>query len=174
MGQIPFSTAEVTKIIDGRLHSPIQDCVGDNWTVSSPLALLAETPVVFQCNCNLRNNKILPTHITNIWDGTTNIATFENFLNTPEIVANVNMIIDPSASSEGILTVSAWVNETIPILIKSVNATYKGDTEKITALLTFYAGSEPGFDVKNKGVYFTIESSSGALAYDMSIEIYRT
>lgn len=174
MGQVNFTTDEINKLLDGRYHSPIQDVVGDLWTVGSPLPLLAGTPVEFQCNGNIRNKKILPDHITNIWDTTTNRATFENFLNTPEIVANVSMVIDPSASSEGYLTVGVWVDEDTPILIKSTNIYFKGDIEKVTALLTFYAGDETGFDVKNKGVFFTIESTLAASVYDMSLEIYRT
>ena len=174
MGQLKYNTSDINKILDGRYHSPIQDVVGSDWTVGSPLALLAETPVVFQCNGAIRNKKTFPDHITNIWNTSTNIATFSEFLNTPEIVANVNMTLDPSASSEGILTTSVWVNEDVPILIKSTNVHFKGDIEKVTALLTFYAGEETGFDVKNKGVFFTVESSLGTLAYDMSVEIYRT
>jgi len=171
---LPWTGAEVQKIIDGRLHSPIQDVVGDNYTVGSPLAVSASTEYDFVSNGNVRNFKVFPDHITNIWDTSTNIATFSGFENTPEIVANVSFMWDPDVAAAGIMTVKVYVNETSPILIKETNIDYKATTGKLTGLLTFYAGDVTGFDVKNKGVSFKIESSAAGNLYDPSIEIYRT
>lgn len=174
MGTIPFTTADITKVIDGRLHSPIQDCVGDNYTVGSPMALTGGVEADFEVNCNTRNFKILPAHITNMWNELTNIATFSEFENTPEIVANVGFIFDPSVAAAGIITVSVYVNETVPLLIKSTNIDYKSTPERVNALLTFYAGDATDFDVKNKGVIFKVESDANGSLYDTSIELYRT
>jgi hypothetical protein len=172
--QLPFTATQITKILDGRLHSPIQDVVGDNWTVGVPLEMTAGVEYDFEVNGNTRNFSILPDHITMIWNTSTNIATFSEFLNTPEIVANVQFTFNPDTAADGQITVRVYVNETSPILIKEVVYPYKAVTESYTALLTFYAGDSTGFDVKNKGVYFTVEATGNGDMYDPAIEIYRT
>ena len=164
----------VYKILDGRMHSPIQDCVGDNYTSGSPLAMTGGTEYDFVCNCNTRNYKCFPDHITTMWDSVNNKATFAEFLNTPEIVANIQFIFAPSVSSSGVLALSLYVNETVPLLMKKYTVPYKATTEKYTILSTFYAGDTTGFDVKNKGVIFKIESTGNGNSYDNAIEIYRT
>ena len=148
--QLDFSADEINKTIGGRLYSPIQDVVGNNYTSAATLPLLPNTEVNFLCNGAIRNFKNLPSHITNMWDTVNNKTVLTEFQDTPEIVANVSFMIDPSASSEGIVTISAYVNEAVPLLIKSTNVHFKGITEKLTGLLTFYAGSETGFDNKTK------------------------
>jgi len=172
--QLDFSADEINKTIGGRLYSPIQDVVGTDYTVGIPLTMTGGSEYPFACNGVTRNFKNLPSHITNMWDTVSNKTVLNEFLDTPEIVANLSFMIDPAASKEGIVTISAYVNETVPLLIKSINVHFKGDIEKLTGLLTFYTGSETGFDIKNKGVIFTVESSLGAEIYDTSIEIYRT
>lgn len=171
---IPFTAADIIKVIDGRYHSPVQDVVGDNYTLASPLATAGGVEENFVCNGNTRNFSVFPAHVTNIWNTTTNIATFGEFLNTPEMVANVQFTFDPSVAAAGIITVRAYVNETVPLLIKEVNLPYKATATDGTALITFYAGDATGFDVKNKGVFFTIESGAAGDLYDFSIELYRT
>ena len=172
--QLPFTGDEVKKVLDGRYNSPIQDCVGDNYTVGSPLAMIGGSEYNFVCNGNTSNFKKFPEHITSIWDTATNIATFSEFLDTPEIVANVQFTFNPSSSSSGTITVMAYVNETVPIEIKSVVIPYKATATRSTGLITFYAGDATGFDVKNKGVFFTVESSGDGNLYDVALEIYRT
>lgn len=169
-----FSQTQVDRILDGRLHSPIQDVAGDDYTVGLPFTMPAGVDNDFVCNGNVRNFKSLPSHITNIWDTVLNKATFVDFDNTPEMVANVNFTLNPDVSAQGIATITVWVNETIPLVIKSINIPYKGTTERINGLLTFYTGDTVGFDVKNKGVIFTVSSSTNAVGYDPSIEMYRT
>ena len=172
--QLPFTGAEVQKILDGRYHSPIHDIVGDDWTVGVPLAVSATTEYTFMCNGNTRNFKNLPDHITNIWNTSTGIATFEDFLDTPEMVSNVQFTFDPSVASAGILTLRVYVNETVPLVVKEYTVPYKASTERYTILATFYIGDSTGFDVKNKGVFFTVEATGAGSLYEPSIEIYRT
>ena len=100
--QSTLTGATVDKILDGRLHSPIQDCVGDDYTAGSPLVMSAATEYTFECNCNTRDFSIFPSHVTNMWNGTTNIATFPELLNTPEIVANIQFTFDPDTAADGI------------------------------------------------------------------------
>jgi hypothetical protein len=174
MGQLTLTTAEVEKVLDGRYHSAIQDCVGDDYTIGVPLVMTGGTEYPFTVNCNSRDFKVFPAHITNIWNSTTNIATFSEFLNTPEMVANVSFVFDPAISAAGKITISLYVNETVPILIKETTINYKASPEKVTGILTFYAGDAVGFDVKNKGVFFRVTSDANGDLYDPSIEIYRT
>lgn len=169
-----MTEAQASRVLDGRLYSPIQDVVGDNYTTSSRLSMTAGVEYPFVCNGNVREFKNFPSHITNIWDKVNNKATFAEFEDTPEMVANVSFIIDPLVSAQGVVTVRVYVDETVALEFKSDNKVFKGSSEKITSLLTFYTGSETGFDVKNKGVKFTVESSANAELFDPSIEIYRT
>ena len=76
MGNLPFTTAEITKILDGRLHSPIQDVVDSVDTSISKKTIAADTQYTFTSDGLVRNHKVLPSHITNIWNTTTDIATF--------------------------------------------------------------------------------------------------
>lgn len=174
MTTLDFSASDINKVLNGRYHSPIQDVVGDNYVTGSRLTMVASTEYPFVCNGAVRNAKVLPAHITNIWDTTLNKATFPDFLNTPEIVANLGFEFDPAVAAAGLMTIRVYVNETVPILIKSITDDFKAIPERLNGLLTFYAGAETGFDVKNKGVIFTIESSANGEMYDPSIELYRT
>lgn len=157
-----------------QIQTPIQDCVGNNYTNASPLVMTANTEYPFVCNGALRNKKYLPPHITNIWNTSLNKATFSTFVNIPEIVSNVQFSFAPSNSQPGNMTVNVYVNESSPILMKSYTVPYKGSAQRYTVVTTFYADSEVGFDVKNKGVIFKITASSGGNLYDTAIEIYKT
>lgn len=174
MAQLPYSAAQIEKILDGRFHSPIQDVVGTNYTTGSRLAMSAATEYDFICNGATRNYMSFPDHITNIWNTSTNIATFPEFMNTVEMVANVSFNFDPTVAAAGVLTLRVYVNETVPLVMKQYTAAYKNADERYTVLATFYTGDDTGFDVKNKGVKFTIEASGAGELYDPSIEIYRT
>lgn len=171
---LPFTGEEVEKVIDGRFHSPIADCVGNDYTVGSPLAMSADTEYSFICNCAVREFEVLPDHITSIWNKTTNIATFQDFLNTPVIVFTIRFKFGPTVAAAGIVTINPYVNETVPIKFKPVSVPYKASLTDVSALVTIYTGIETGFDVKNKGVFFKFESTGAGNMYDPQIEIYRT
>lgn len=174
MGQLNYTTAEIQKLLDETYHTAIQDVVGDNYTSGVPLVMTGGQSYAFACNGNTRNYKNLPTHVTNIWNTATNVATFAQFLNTPEIVANVQFAFTPSSANAGTITLDVYVNEDVPILMKSYTITYKGSAQRYTILSTFYAGAATGFDVKNKGVIFKLTASGNGSLYDTAIEIYKT
>lgn len=169
-----YTINEIDMILDGRYHSPIQDVVGNDYTTGSRLSMTAEEEYIFTCNGLLRNFKSLPDHIDNIWNTSTSIAVFPDFMNTVEMVANVSFNFNPSVASAGILTLTPYVNEDTPIPIKNYTANFKATDNRYTILATFYTGSDVGFDVKNKGVFFKIHASANGEMYDPSIEIYRT
>lgn len=172
--QSKYNITEIDMLLDGRYHSPIQDLVGNDYTIGSRLSMTADNEYTFLCNGSIRNFKSFPDHITNIWNTSTNIATFPDFMNTVEIVANVSFNFAPSAAAAGILTLTPYVNEDTPIAIKNYTASFKAIDNRYTILATFYTGDDTGFDVKNKGVFFTISSSANGEMYNPSIEIYRT
>lgn len=174
MPNLPFTVAEITKILDGRLNSPIQDVVDDVDTTSSRKSIAADTPYTFTSNGGVRNHKMLPAHITNIWDTASSIASFSEFMGVPEMVANIQFMFDPSSAVAGNITVSVWVHESVPVLMKSVVTPFKSAETRVTSLITFYAGEATEFDVKNKGVFFTYEMSAAGELWDRAIEIYRT
>lgn len=174
MGQLNFTTDEVNKTIDGRLNSPVQDVVGDNYPSGSPLAMSADTEYTFACNGNDRNFPNFPAHITNMWDTTNNKTALSEFQDTPQIVCSVQFTFAPNVAAAGEITIQPYVDETSPIPFKAVTVPYKKDASRVNGLVTFYAGSEAGFDIKNKGVYFKIKASGAGSAYDMAIELYRT
>lgn len=175
MANLDFTADQINKVIGGRLHSPIEDCVGNDWTSGVPLAMAAETEYRFVCNAAILDSKVFPTHVTKIWDSTLNLATFSEMLNTPMIVSNPQFVFSPTVAAAGIITIRTYVNETVPIQLGNpITFPYKATAERVSALITYYAGDSTGFDIKNKGVYFTIEASAAGSAYDPAIINYRT
>lgn len=174
MGQLDLTTDEINKTLNGRYYNPLQDVSGNDYTIGSPLVMSADTEYDFLCNGAIRNFKNFPSHITNIWDTVNHKATFSNFLDTPVMVFTLRFKFDPDVASSGLITINPYVDETVPILFKPVTVPYKATITNVSALVTIYIGDEVGFDVKNKGVDFKITSSGAGIAYDPSIEIYRT
>lgn len=165
---------EASKVLDGREHSPIHELEGDDYTIDSRFTMSAGVENDFVCNGNIKDYKIMPDHVTKLWETTLNIATFETMMNTPMIVVDVGFIFDPDSSSAGVVTLRVYANETVPVFLKAVTVPYKAVADEMTALITFPAEDTVGRDVKNKGVKFTIESSGAGTGYDPKITIYRT
>lgn len=174
MGQLKFPTATIDKLLDEQYQTPIQDCVGNNYTQAAPLNTVANTPYTFEVNGATRNAKFLPAHITNIWDTVNNRATFAEFINVPEIVANVQFTFEPTNAQAGTITLDVYVNEAVPVIMKSYTVSYKAETQRYTVVSTFYASPSVGFDVKTKGVFFRVRTSGAGKLYDTAIEIYKT
>lgn len=166
--------ALLQKIINESEHTPIQDVVGDNYTSGSPLAITANTEYTFTCNGNTRNFKSFPSHITNFWNTVTNIGSFSELVDTKMIVATPKFVFSPSTASAGKITVRVYVNDTVPKVLDAKIVDYKAVASKVSQLLTFYTGTEAGYDVKNDGVFFTVEADQNGDLYDTSIIIYRT
>jgi len=173
---LPFTGDEVCKVIDGRFHSPLQDLAGDDYTsgVGERLEVAASTEYDFTCNGAVRNFIEMPSHIASLWNTSTSLFLAPDFLDTPVIVFTVRFKFDPTVSAAGIMTINPYVNETVPIKFKPVSVPYKGALTDVSALVTIYLGSEIGFAVKSKGVFFRFESTGAGEMYDPQIEIYRT
>jgi hypothetical protein len=172
--QLPFTGAQIQKILDEQYMTPLQDVTGDDYTVGAPLAVSASTEYDFTCNGNIRNFTNLPAHVTSLWNTSTSICLGAELLDTPVLVLTVRFKFDPTVAAAGNITVNPYVNETVPIKFKPVTVPYKATLTAVSALVTIYLGDETGFDVKNKGIFFKFESTGAGEMYDPSIEIYRT
>ena len=176
MGQIiNFSTVEINNILSENAYRFKQDIAGDNYSLGSPLSIAAGTVYNFVCNGNTRNYKVSASHITNEWDTVNNKMVFNSFLDTPMFVVQPNFTFSPSSATQGVMTFSLYVNETVPLLIDSSSVVFKGTApEKLTGLITFYIGSETGFDIKNKGIIIKFSSTVAGDVYNMTLKQYHT
>lgn len=131
-------------------------------------------------NGGLSNEVTSPTYFTDRWDTTNFKISAITELDTPTFVNDVSFTFDPTIASPGLLTVRVYIDEsgtqdfsTDP-LIRSYTADYKGTPEPISIVCTWFFGESVGFDAKNNGVYFTIESENAGDLYDTFFAIYRT
>ncbi len=171
---LPYDGETLKKILDEALHPPIEDIVWNNYTAWSSLSMSAGTKYDFVCNWATRRLKSFPWHVLKMRDASTNIATFEEILNLKMIVFTVKFIFNPSSSSAWIVTLTPYVNESVPIAFEVVQVPYKAVTSEVSALVTIYTWDETWFDVKNKGVFFKVEATGVGELYDPSIKIYKT
>ena len=171
---LDVTAEQLNKIINGRHHSPIQDVVGDDYTEASKFTMTAGVASPFLCNGNVRNFKVLPSHVTNMWSTSENKCLFTELDNTPMMVVDMSFMFLPGTASAGHITISAYIDDATSSLITSILIPYKSSLTRASALLTFYLGSDAAFNVKGKGVKFTVQSDSNGEGYDPSIKIYRT
>ena len=169
-----FTGNQIDTILDEQYKSPLQDVIGDDYTTSSRLSMVAGTEYSFVCNGNVRNFTNLPDHVTSLWHTTNNICVPSELLDTPVLVFTVRFTFNPTVAAAGIVTLHPYVNETVPVEFKPVNVPYKASEARVSALVTIYLGEETGFDVKNKGVFFKVSTSGAGELYDPNIEIYKT
>ena len=170
--QLNITGNTLSKLIDSYYHPPHQDVVDGLHTVSSPQSITGGAETTFTNNGSVRNYSALPDHITNIWNTSTNVAAFSEEMNEPIYVARLELTIDPA--TVGNFDFKMYVNDSSPKLIQTVTVPYKNAIGRISAIFTFYLGTETGYDVKNDGVYFTITPSGNADIYDKTILLYRT
>lgn len=180
MGQIKFTTAEVEQILDGRMHSFVQDVADNAHTSGSPQAITAETEYLFTNNALGRNVAVAPTYISSRWDAANSKVAFPDEHNTPTYVADIAMSFNPSVSSQGLATLRVYIdtsgarNFATDPLIRSYVTDYKGIAESMSTIATWYLGEETGYDAKNDGVYFTVEFSTAGDLYNKNLVVYRT
>lgn len=168
------SDTSLKKIVTTQGTTPWHDGADDAYTTSSRQTIVAGTEYDFECNNLARHEDNFPEHITELWDTTDNVATFVEELDTPVYVARVQLNFVPTIAAAGTIELSAYVNETVPLLVDTSLINYKASDTRATALFTFYIGSETGFDLKNKGIKFTYTMSGAGEVYDRGIFIYRT
>lgn len=174
------SLSQFKRAIHYRLTQPTLDMTDSVYTLASPLAVTANDTIrlTFSEDSLLRNFKNglnTNTGISKLYNFTDNTTDWSEFEDTPTIVLFPNVLFKPASANEGKCIINCYVNESAPILHDQAIVDYKGTVyEKMGDLFSVYAGAESGYDVKNKGVYFTFSFSHDGLLYSKSLLQYLT
>jgi len=173
MPQIKFTTTEIEKALDSMINTPHHDVADDTFTTSARQSVTATTEYDFEANGSFENTN-LPTHITKLWDKTTNKCYFSEMQDTPMCVARVQLNFDPTTAAPGVVEFHAYIDDTTPKLIQVIRVPYKATDSRMEALFSFYVGSETGYDMKTDGLKFTYTPDANGEVYDRGILIYQT
>ena len=174
MGQLSMTTTEVQNTLDAR-HTPFIQDIGDaTHTVGSPQAVLANTEYRLTIDGAARNFVSSPAFFTDRWDDTNDKMTFSTALNTQTFVSDIGFTFDPSGGSAGTGQVRVYVDDASPKVLRTYTFDYKGSPEPVSIVATYYTGTEAGFDVKNDGIYVTVEFESAGDLYNKTMVIYNT
>lgn len=171
---------EIDKSISYRLTPPTYDIVDGVYITGNTLPVNQgqQYRLVFDSQNLARefsNGFSSKTGITKMYDFDNNVSYFQEFNDTPTIVALPNCYFKPSASSEGECIIRCFVNEPSPILLDQAIVGFKGQVyEKMGDLFSFYLGDEIGFQLKTKGIYFTFEFTLAGELKDMGLYQYLT
>ena len=169
-----FTGTELDKVLDGRINSFRQSLLGDNTIV-----LATNTEVLFVNNGALTSEVVAPTYITSRWDVTNSKVAMPEELDHPTYVFDMSPLFTPSSENVGVFILRAYIDEsgtrdfsTDPN-IRTYKTTQKG-TDYVSMVATWFFGEGTGYDAKNNGVYFTIESEIGGTVSLPYHVIYRT
>lgn len=178
--QLNITGNTLRKLVNYRYTPPSQDIVDGVYTDSSPRSITAGTEykLVFD-DTNLAreftNGFNDYTGITTMYDFTNNVTSYGEFLDTQTVVSLPNCYFQPSSANAGECIIRMYVNEDTPIQMDQAIVGYQGlSYEKMGDLFSYYLGSETGYDVKNKGVYFTFEFEHSGNMKDMGLFHYLT
>lgn len=178
--QLPFTGEEVKNVLDGRYNSFVH-AIGDSlYTQASPRTLLANTEYHLTNDTLATNNTSAPTYITSRWNTTDNKISMPEELDSPVYVNDITLTFAPQSANTGKGLLRVYIDESgtqdfaNDPLIRAYQFDYKGVPEPISEITTWFFGSDIGFDAKNNGVYFTIESELAGNLYDVFFSIYRT
>jgi hypothetical protein len=164
--------AHLNKVLDTAEHASFEDLVDGLHTSASPQSILAGTETRITNDGTVRDEMHFPSHITKLWDTSLNIATFSEELDNPVYVIRFECTLDPASTGE--CEFQLYVNDATPKLIQTSFIAYKNAIARTSVLFTFYLGEETGYDVKNDGVYLSINPSTNLDLYDKTLLIYKT
>lgn len=175
-----FTGKEINDVIDGRYNS-FRQAIGDSqYTVGSPLAVPANTETLLTNDALLSSDVSAPSYITSRWDATNSKIAMPEELDAPTYVNDITLTFDPTVSAAGKGVIKLYIDEsgtrdfsTDP-LIRSYDFEYKSVAEAVSIISTWFFGDATGFDAKNNGVYFTIETDANGDLYEIFFSIYRT
>ncbi len=166
----PFPKSAVDKAVAIMTNPPHEDCLDTTYNVGAKQTIVALTEYPWENNCLGFNDKQYPYYMTEIWNEADNKIYLAEEDDSPNYVANLRMTFDPSAAATGIVTFRAYIDDTVPILLREVRSDYKAVSGEVNALFTFYIGGL----IKTAGLKFTYEFSLGGEAWDRSHYHYRT
>ena len=176
MGQLTFTTAEVEKLLDGRYNNFRQ-------IVSHSVSVAVDNTDEFVLPINGLGtfaSVVSPDYITSRWDGTNYKFAIPEELDSPNYSAVVSFIFDPDVAAVGEGTLRAYIiGDTVPTpatdnIIYADGFDYKAAPEYVTRNISFFLGSDTGYDAKNKGVYFTIQLDKTGDLTQIYADIHRT
>lgn len=169
-----FTQTEVTNILDGRYHSFIQDIADSEHTIGDPQDIDADTEYLFTIDALARNFVIAPDYMTDRWDAVNSKIAPSTEMNTPTYVADIGFTFAPTVSAAGTVTVRMYIDDASPKQIRSYQFSFKGTPENVNQIMTWYLGTDAGYDAKNDGVYITVEFSAAGELYSKTAVIYHT
>lgn len=173
MGKLSFTTAQINKALSYVISPISEDIVDGTNNVSNKLAVTAGVEYRLSIGTPTRHKKNgfnSNTGITKIYDIDLDKSVYNEFADTENIEAFPNCIFQPGAASSGECIIRCYVDETVPIFHDQAIVSYKGTTpEKMGDNFTFYLGSETGYDLKNKGVYFTFQFDHNGHIWDKAL-----
>ena len=161
---------ELNKIINTSYHVPIEDVNDNAFTTGARQSITASSEYAYENNGLLYSCSNFPSHITKLWNTTTNKLEFGEQLNAPVYVANLQINFDPTASSTGVMTIRAYADDGVDTLLQTVLVPFKAVDSRLNAIFTVYLDTL----VKTNGVKFTYESSLDGEIYNRSGLFYRT
>ena len=179
MGTIALSTvlgqtiADTQKALDAQINTPYHDVADDTFTTGLRQSVTATTEYDFEANGSFEVTNF-PSHITKLWDTTTNKCDFSEMLDSPMCVARIQFNFDPSAAAAGFVEVKAYIDDATPKLIQTIRIPYKATDSRMEALFSFYVGSETGYDMKTDGLKFTYTPDANGEIYDRGVLVYKT
>jgi hypothetical protein len=170
MGVLTFTTAEVEKVLDGRMNSFRQDIADSSGaqTITS-----SGTRYKITIDALSRNDVTAPAYITDRWDATNNKMALPTELDSPVYVGDVSFTFTPDTASAGVGVLHLVIDDTVPKTIRSYSFDYKG-AESVNILTTWYLGEDAGYDAKKDGVYFEVEFDDSGSINSKGAVIYRT
>lgn len=170
-----YTKTQVDNMLDRNINPFRQDVVDGTHTAGSPQSIVANTPVRFSIDGSVRNSVKGPDYFTDRWDTVNSKMTAVTEYDGPVYVADLSWVFNPSSASTGNVTVTVWIDDTVPKLIGTTTKSFKGPSASADgAVLTWYWGTEVGYDAKNDGIYFEIEFDDSGSLYDKSAVIYNT
>jgi hypothetical protein len=170
-----YTQKQVSDMLDRNFNPFRQDIVDGTHTSGSPQTIVSGTPVRFSVDGAVRNSATGPAYMTNRWDTVNSKIAASTEYDGPTYVADLSWTFDPASASSGRATITVWIDDAIPKLIGTYTIAYKGPSaEQNGTVVTWYWGTDAGYDAKNDGVYFEIEFDDAGSLYDKSVVIYNT
>lgn len=170
MGQIPFTTPQVTRALDTQLTNPSQRCEDSVYHSENKQAVTGAATYAFENDAVTLNAKNFPAHITEMWDPTTNkiLSTEED--DQPVWVAVIDLTFAPTVSAAGEITFILQPDNVAPDFVQTIRIGYKAVQSDVEALFAFPLTAQ----AKADGVKITYSPSSSGDVWDRKILVYRT
>lgn len=164
-----LTNTDCIKALDKAINPFIHDVADATHTSGAPQAITAGVEYRFTIDAVARNFRQNPEHLAdagNGWDATNNKIAMPDVMNVQSVIGRINMVFDPASASEGKVVVRTYIDDATPKLINEEVSLYKSIPERVNLEISWYTGTETGYDAKSDGVYFTVEFDSNGDLYE--------